>query len=75
VEGILTRLIRSAKRERKIERKVEDILNILEERFKSIPEGIKEKVEKIEDLKKLEYLLRESVTIKSIEEFRKLLEE
>ena len=56
-----------------IEAKIEDILNIIEVRFGNVQEDIKEKVEEIKDLEKLDELFKSSLKVKSLEEFRSLL--
>ncbi|MCD6462680.1 MAG: hypothetical protein J7L52_03145, partial [Thermotogae bacterium] len=77
VEGMFTKLLGSAKEEGRIEglleAKRQDIYEILEERFGEVPEDIKETVEKIADTKKLSLLHRKSISVKDLDEFRKLL--
>jgi len=89
VEGMFTKLLGSAKEEGRkegreegrkegwieglLEARREAIYEILEERFGEVPEDIKEAVEKITDAKKLSFLHRKSVSVKDIDEFRKLL--
>ena len=80
VEGMI-RMLREARVEGRkegriegaIESKREDILEILEERFGQVPKDIEEAIEKIDDSKRLSYLLRKSVVVKALEDFRKLL--
>jgi len=56
-----------------VERARNDILEILEARFGSVPEDIKEAVEKITDLKKLSLIVRKSATVKNFDELREFL--
>lgn len=51
----------------------EDVLEVLEVRFEAVPETIVEAVNQIEDRAVLKSLLRQAITIATLEEFQGLL--
>ena len=53
--------------------KIEDILSVLETRFGLVPTKIEESVKKIKGTKKQEFLLRNAVLVKDLEEFKEVL--
>ena len=52
-----------------ISSKQQDILEALEIRFQRVPEGLREEIEAVSDLKKLTLLLRAAITCADIESF------
>ena len=82
VEGMFSRLVKELKKEGRIEGRlegkmeaiVEATIDALEERFGYVPEDVKDKLSEVKDIKKLKILFRKSIVVKSIDEFRDVLE-
>jgi flagellar biosynthesis/type III secretory pathway protein FliH len=53
----------------------DDVLEILEARFKRVPAGLKKTLKTIEDRKRLKLLLRQAATVASMKEFQRRLTE
>lgn len=51
----------------------EDLMAVLEARFEAVPEAIIQRIEKITGPKVLRSLLREAITVESLEAFERLL--
>ena len=52
----------------------EGVIEVLEVRFEVLPSDLIEKINQIEDLELLKTLLRQGITIGSLDEFQELLE-
>ena len=53
----------------------EDVIEILETRFEAVPSKLSNSLEEIQDISVLKRLLKQSITIGSVEEFERLLAE
>ncbi|MFQ6119714.1 MAG: hypothetical protein ACE5KE_07500 [Methanosarcinales archaeon] len=53
--------------------KIDDVLSVLETRFGIVPTKVEEGVKKIKGTKKLDYILKNAVLVKDLEEFQKIL--
>ena len=59
--------------EGKIENNRENIIEVLETRFASVPENMKNQINALDDLALLKSLVKQAVIIVSLEEFQQLL--
>jgi hypothetical protein len=64
---------REGKQEGQIEAAREDLIEILEARFKKIPLGLKRKLKALDDRKELKLLLRQAATVATLKDFERRL--
>lgn len=70
----ITSVERLARIEGLVQKGREDVIEVLEVRFETLPNELIERINQIEDLELLKTLLRQGITIGSVADFQGLLE-
>lgn len=69
------RFMTSFERDAKLEMSREDLIEVLETRFSTVPDTLKNSIFAIDDLGLLKQLHKRAITIDSVQEFEQLLPE
>jgi len=73
IEEGIEKGIEKGRREGTENAKIDDVLSVLETRFGIVPTKVEEGVKKIKGTKKLDYILKNAVLVKDLEDFQKIL--